>query len=103
MNTKGTRGHPALSLLLSSGTSFLLGTCGTVATAAYLGVDWLREPVLGLPAGVWTIALVQAAGSVMGRPARRSGAARGRRQVASPETKLSMFAGLAAAAAWEGL
>jgi hypothetical protein len=39
----------------------LMASCGTVATATYLGADWLRTPVLALPTGIWLIGIVQAA------------------------------------------
>lgn len=106
MNTTGTRGLSAPSVLLNRGTSLLLGTCGFVATAAYLGVDWLRVPVLGLPFGVWTIGLVQAAGTVLGRSRRAPAEASptSKPQPASaPEHGVASLSGRAAGVAWEVL
>jgi hypothetical protein len=54
------------------GTRYLLATCGLVATAVYLGAQWLRHPIAGLPAGMWVIAVAQAAGYAWSlRTARR--------------------------------
>ncbi len=36
----------------------VLAGCGLVVTGHLLGVAWLREPVLGLPAGLWFIGLI---------------------------------------------
>jgi hypothetical protein len=44
------------------GASFLLASCGAVATATYLGAEWLRSDLAGLPVGVWTVGIAQAAG-----------------------------------------
>lgn len=105
MNTTGTQGLAARSILPTSGASFLLGTCGLVATAAYLGVDWLRTPVLGLPAGLWTIALAQVAGTVFTRNRRPTASATTPSQENSTNTQNSFatFAGRAAGAAWEAV
>jgi hypothetical protein len=39
--------------------SILFGSCALVLTGAYLGMSWLRTPVLGIPVGLWLIATVQ--------------------------------------------
>lgn len=39
---------------------FLPGACGLVATAYLLGAEWLANRALGLPTGVWVIALMVA-------------------------------------------
>lgn len=38
--------------------AIVLAACGLVVTGHVLGVAWLREPVLGLPAGIWFIGLL---------------------------------------------
>ena len=38
--------------------AIVLAGCGLVVTGHMLGVAWLREPVLGLPAGMWFIGLL---------------------------------------------
>ncbi|MFG0258868.1 MAG: hypothetical protein ACF8LK_00835, partial [Phycisphaerales bacterium JB041] len=38
--------------------AIVLAGCGLVVTGHVLGVSWLREPVLGLPAGMWFIGLL---------------------------------------------
>ena len=38
--------------------AIVLAGCGLVVTGHVLGVAWLREPVLGLPAGLWFIGLL---------------------------------------------
>lgn len=103
MNTTPSRDLSAPTVLLTGGTSLLLGTCGVVATAAYLGVDWLRTPVLGLPGGVWTIALVQAAGLALGRQHRASQSPSLSGATQGSEYEVGILAGRAAGAAWEGL
>lgn len=42
----------------ASNASILIGSCALVATAYWLGMSWLGEPVLGVPAGVWSVAVV---------------------------------------------
>ncbi|MDQ7012582.1 MAG: hypothetical protein Q9O74_01645 [Planctomycetota bacterium] len=44
----------------SSPWGVVLAGCGLVVTGHVLGVAWLREPVLGLPAGLWFIGLISA-------------------------------------------
>lgn len=39
------------------GPQFLMGSCAVVAVATYLGADWLRQPVYGLPAGIWGVGI----------------------------------------------
>lgn len=51
--------------------SYALGASLAVFTAAWLGADWLREPVAGLPAGAWLIAASAAFGWSAAR--RRAG------------------------------
>lgn len=48
--TAGTTGTPPWGVVLAG--------CGLVVTGHLLGVAWLREPVFGLPAGLWFIGLV---------------------------------------------
>jgi|GEM_PF-1545279 len=49
--------------------AIVLAGCGLVVTGHVLGVAWLREPVLGLPAGIWFIGLLTTlcTGPVRGR------------------------------------
>lgn len=63
MTHQGTTGISPFSPghWFTPGWPLLLGSSALVATAAWLGMDALRAPVLGLPAGLWTIALIQAA------------------------------------------
>ncbi len=42
-------------------SSFLIASCAVVGTAAYLGSEWLRAPLAGLPTGVWGIIVAQGA------------------------------------------
>jgi hypothetical protein len=40
---------------LTQTAQFVLCACAVIATAAWLGTAWVREPILGLPAGMWLI------------------------------------------------
>lgn len=62
----------APSSLFPPVVSATLGACAAVGTAAWLGADWLREPVAGLPAGAWLIGA--GAGWAWAASRRRSGA-----------------------------
>jgi len=73
-----------------------------VATAAYLGINWLRQDVLGLPAGLWTIGLVQAAGLAIGHLRTRSSNSPANTD-RKPEVASSTVPGRIAAAAWESV
>lgn len=55
-------------------TGTILAACACVATARYLGVEWLEQTSLGLPMGAWIVALVGAWGG-----ARRAARERRRR------------------------
>lgn len=74
MKSQGTQGgryqSPAGPAL--PGPQFVIATCGIVATAAYLGAHWLRNPVVGLPSGVWVVGIAQAAGYAWAQRARRN-------------------------------
>jgi hypothetical protein len=48
-----------------------LTACGTVATAAYLGANFLRTPMAGLPTGVWVVGIAQTAAYAMWRRSQR--------------------------------
>lgn len=50
----------------------LLGACGLVATAYYLGAQWLAEPALGVPVGVWGAILAGAWTRMLQTPTRRA-------------------------------
>jgi len=64
----------------------LLGACAVVLTASVLGASWLSTPILGLPAGVWTVPLLYVAivrgGRAITNPVNRS--ARADRAMGSP-------------------
>lgn len=51
-----------------SGWGLLLAACGLVVTGHLLGVAWLSESVLGLPAGLWSIGLAM---GIWSEPVRR--------------------------------
>ena len=74
MNTPDTR--TTRLVLLSPAAAVLVGGCMLVATAVYLGADWLRTPTLGMPAGVWAVMLSSVLVWYVGRssaPVGRSG------------------------------
>lgn len=79
------------------GARFLLAACGVVATGAYLGAEWLRQPFAGLPAGVWIIGIAYGAGYAWSL--RTQG---GRRAAFTPQN-LPLAPGVPQAAGWAGL
>ncbi|MCI0549053.1 MAG: hypothetical protein L0027_17455, partial [Candidatus Rokubacteria bacterium] len=44
-------------VLISAPAAYVICSTLVVATAAWLGADWLREPSLGLPVGIWIVLL----------------------------------------------
>lgn len=72
MNHQGST-PAARSASLSSASEALAlfsASCIAVATAAYLGVHGLKSHIIGLPAGLWLIALLQLAAYLRRRHAR---------------------------------
>lgn len=61
MTTTPQSGSDHLAHPTSSPWGIALAACAIVVTADLLGVPWLREPVAGLPAGLWVIAMATAA------------------------------------------
>ncbi len=43
--------------LVSPAQSFLIGSCVFLSTAVWLGAEWPRLPALGMPFGVWVVAV----------------------------------------------
>lgn len=56
----GAAASPGLLSARAGAAGTVLTACACVATARYLGLDWLNEPSLGLPMGVWIVALAGA-------------------------------------------
>lgn len=82
----------------SPSLSILLGSCTVVATGAYLGLDWLRTPVLGLPAGLWLIGLVQLQAWLTRRP---GAPAQSNQPGSKAAAAVARLLGQCGAAAWE--
>lgn len=97
MNTTGKSG----ASLINNSAARLMGTCGVVATAAFLGADWLKSPLLGLPTGIWLIGAVQI-GSWMAQRRAFSGAV-SRRFSSLLSGDVGMYLGRGAGAGWEAL
>ncbi len=70
--TQGTGRAPAFPGFASPVLAALAGSCMAVGTTAWLGAEWLRQSVVGLPAGAWVI-LLATAGTAALRHLRRRG------------------------------
>jgi hypothetical protein len=84
----------------SRSLTLLLGSCIVVATAAYLGANWLRQTALGLPVGLWLVGAVQVQVWLVSR-ARSDAAHNPRSSINAVARRLSLLTGRIASAAWE--
>ncbi|MBL8760423.1 MAG: hypothetical protein JNL50_03895 [Phycisphaerae bacterium] len=76
-HTDAPASHAALLSARAGTAGTVLAACACVATARYLGFEWLTQTSLGLPMGVWVVALAGAwNGAVRASRARRLAAAR---------------------------
>lgn len=95
---EGVRGQSAHARLALPGPMYVLAACGVVATSAYLGAEWMRRPVVGLPAGLWAIGIAYAASYAHSlRSMRRASAP------AIPKPELPLAPGVPSSAGWTGL
>lgn len=86
---------PALLSARAGTAGTVLAACACVATARYLGADWLNETSLGLPMGVWVVALAGAwNGAVRASRERRRRAARRTDHRGWTWPQSSLFSGL---------
>jgi len=65
------RDHPALE----RNALVILAACASLITADSLGLAWLRSPLLGVPAGLWVLALALLAFNLFPRLRRHASAA----------------------------